>query len=204
MSAAQLAAFVLTLAAAFVVPGPAMLLTLRNTLTGGLSAGIATGAGLALVAAGWTAAALAGLGALFALVPWAYGAMKLAGALYLLWIAVQIWRDAGRPLGQADQPGRARLRRAFAMGLLVNLANPKSVLFAGAVLVVIFPAGLGLRDAGIVVGTHVLLEILGYGAIALILSRPAARAGYLRAKLWIDRAAGAVLGALGLRLLLSR
>lgn len=204
MTAAQLAAFVLTLAAAFVVPGPAMLLALRNTLTGGLAAGIATGAGLGLVAALWTAAALAGLGALFALVPWAYGAMKLAGAVYLLWIAVQIWRDAGAALGQSAHPGRARLGRAFAGGALVNLANPKSVLFAAAVLVVIFPAGLGLSDAVLVVAIHAVLEILGYAAIALILSRPIARAGYLRAKLWIDRAAGAVLAALGLRLLLSR
>jgi LysE type translocator. len=88
--------------------------------------------------------------------------------------------------------------------MLVNLSNPKSVLFAAAVLVVIFPAGLGAGDATLVVLTHFILEILGYTMIALILSRPAARAGYLRAKLWIDRAAGAVLAALGLRLLLSR
>ncbi|WP_334193741.1 LysE family translocator [Pararhodobacter sp.] len=204
MTAAQLAAFVLTLAAAFIVPGPAMLLALRNTLTGGLGAGIATGTGLALVAAGWTAAALAGLGALFVLVPWAFAAMKLVGALYLLWIAVQIWRDAGSPLGQGPSDGRRRWSRAFGSGLLVNLANPKSVLFSAAVLVVIFPAGLGFGDATFVVAAHFLLEILGYTLLALILSRPAARAAYLRAKLWIDRTAGAVLGALGLRLLLSR
>jgi len=204
MTTAQLAAFVLTLAAAFVVPGPAMLLALRNTLTGGLPAGIATGAGLALVAALWTAAALAGLGALFVLVPWAYGAMKLAGALYLLWIAYQIWRDAGAPLGHSDRPARRRLTRAFAAGALVNLANPKSVLFSAAVLVVIFPAGLAFGEAALVVLLHAALEVIGYTALALILSRPAARALYLRAKLWIDRAAGAVLAALGLRLLLLR
>ena len=204
MTAAQLAAFVLTLGAAFLVPGPAMLLALRNTLTGGLAAGIATGAGLALVAALWTAAALAGLGALFVLVPWAYGAMKLAGALYLLWIAVQIWREAGAPLGQSDQPARRCLTRAFAGGALVNLANPKSVLFSAAVLVVIFPAGLAIGEAALVVALHAALEILGYALLALLLSRPAARSAYLRTKIWIDRAAGAVLAALGLRLLLSR
>lgn len=204
MTAAQLAAFALTLAAAFVVPGPAMLLALRNTLTGGLAAGIVTGAGLALVAASWTGAALAGLNALFGLVPFAYGAMKLAGAAYLLWIALRIWREAGAPLGPTQAPGRRRLGRAFASGLLVNLSNPKSVLFAAAVLVVIFPAGLGPGDATLVVLTHFTLEILGYTLIALTLSRPAARAAYLRAKLWIDRIAGAVLAALGLRLLLSR
>lgn len=180
-----------------------MLLAMRNTLTGGLGAGIATGAGLGLIAACWTLAALTGLSALFALAPWAFGAMKLAGALYLIWIAFHLWRDAGAPLGEG-RAGRRRWGRAFVSGMLVNLGNPKSVLFAGAVLVVIFPAGLGLRDGAMVIAAHFLLELLGYALIALTLSHPAARAGYLRAKLWIDRIAGVVLGALGLRLLLSR
>ncbi|MBN8290651.1 LysE family translocator [Rhodobacter sp. NTK016B] len=203
MTGAQLLTFVLTLGAAFAVPGPAMLLAMRNTLTGGLGTGIATGAGLGLIAACWTLAALTGLSALFALVPWAFGAMKLAGALYLIWISIQLWREAGAPLGEG-QTGRRRWGRAFVSGMLVNLGNPKSVLFAGAVLVVIFPAGLSLRDGALVIGAHFMLELLGYALIALTLSHPAARGAYLRAKLWIDRTAGAVLGALGLRLLLSR
>ena len=61
-------------------PGPALLLAVRNTLTGGWAAGALTGCGLGLVAAGWTLTALLGLDAIFALVPWAYGALKIAGA----------------------------------------------------------------------------------------------------------------------------
>ena len=208
MTLAHLIAFNLALLAAFLSPGPAMLYALRNTLKGGLAAGIATGCGLALVAAGWTLAALMGLAALFVVVPWLYGAAKLAGAVYLIWIAVQIWRDARAPLADAAPdrgtgPARAALGRAFLGGALVNLANPKSVLFAAAVLVVIFPAGLGAGAAAVVVLNHLILEILGYGLIAWALSRPAARSGYLRARLWIDRLAALVLGALGLRLVAS-
>ncbi len=202
MSAAHLIAFNLTLLAAFLSPGPAMLHALRNTLRGGLWAGVATGVGLGAVAAGWTLAALMGLGAVFALVPWAYGALKAAGAGYLIWLAVQIWRDAGAPLAPVQAaPGRATLLRAAGGGALVNLANPKSVLFAGSVLVVIFPAGLSAGQAALVVANHFALEVLGYGLIAWALSRPAARAGYLRAKRWLDRLAALVLGALGLQLL---
>ncbi len=204
MTLAHLAAFNLALIAAFLSPGPAMLYALRNTLKGGLAVGVATGCGLALVAAGWTLAALMGLAAVFAVVPWLYGAAKIVGAAYLIWIAVQIWRDARAPVADsAPMPGRAAAGRAFLGGMLVNLANPKSVLFAAAVLVVIFPAGLGPAEVALVVTNHFLLELAGYGLFAWALSRPAARAAYLRAKTWLDRIAALVLGALGLRLLAS-
>ena len=204
MDAAHLLAFNLTLLAAFLSPGPAMLYALRASLRGGRTAGIATGCGLALVAAGWTAAALLGLSAVFAAAPWLYGALKLAGAGYLIWLAVMIWRDARAPLPQVAGKVAPALGRAFAGGALVNLANPKSVLFAGAVLVVIFPAGLSAGQAAVVVANHFVLEVAGYGLIAWALSRPAARAGYLRAKRWLDRLAALVLGALGLSLLVDR
>ncbi len=203
MTLAHVIAFNITLLAAFLSPGPAMLYALRNTLRGGLGLGIATGCGLALVAAGWTLAAFLGLQAVFALVPWAYGALKLAGAAYLIWLAWHIWRDAGAPLAAApDRPtGRVALR-AFGMGMLINLANPKSVLFAAAVLVVIFPAGLSAAEIALIVTNHLMLELLGYALIAWALSRPAARAAYLGARRWLDRVAALVLGALGARLAL--
>ena len=203
MTLAHVIAFNITLLAAFLSPGPAMLYALRNTLRGGLGLGIATGCGLALVAAGWTLAAFLGLQAVFALVPWAYGALKLAGAAYLIWLAWHIWRDAGAPLAAApDRPtGRVALR-AFGMGMLINLANPKSVLFAAAVLVVIFPAGLSAAEIALIVTNHLMLALLGYALIAWALSRPAARAAYLGARRWLDRVAALVLGALGARLAL--
>ncbi len=203
MTLAHVIAFNITLLAAFLSPGPAMLYALRNTLRGGLGLGIATGCGLALVAAGWTLAAFLGLQAVFALVPWAYGALKLAGAAYLIWLAWHIWRDAGAPLAAApDRPtGRVALR-AFGMGMLINLANPKSVLFAAAVLVVIFPAGLSAAEIALIVTNHLMLELLGYALIAWALSRPVARAAYLGARRWLDRVAALVLGALGARLAL--
>ena len=201
MTLAHVIAFNITLLAAFLSPGPAMLYALRNTLRGGLGLGIATGCGLALVAAGWTLAAFLGLQAVFALVPWAYGALKLAGAAYLIWLAWHVWRDAGRALPDvADRPtGRVALR-AFAMGMLVNLANPKSVLFAAAVLVVIFPAGLPPVQIALIVGNHLLLEVLGYALLAWALSRPVLRSRYLAARRWLDRLAALVLGGLAARL----
>jgi threonine/homoserine/homoserine lactone efflux protein len=152
------------------------------------------------MAALWTGAALLGLNAVFALVPWAYLALKTAGALYLLWIAVQMWCSAHQPVSDSARPGA----RAFLGGLLVNLANPKSVLFAGAVLVVIFPPDLNLGAKALIVANHLAVELIVYTLFAAFLSSAPARAGYLRLKPIIDRTAAVILGALGLRLLFGR
>ncbi len=200
MTAAHVLAFNLTLLAAMAAPGPALLYALRQSIAGGFAVGAATGAGLGLVAACWTGAALLGLQAVFALFPWAYLAMKVAGALYLLWIAVSLWRDAATPVRDSANPGA----RAFLGGMLVNLANPKSVLFAASVLVVIFPPDLGLADKALIVANHFIVECIVYAGFAAALSTPPARAGYLRLKPAIDRIAAVILGALGLRLLLDR
>lgn len=196
----HLLAFNLTLLAALAAPGPALLFAVRQSISGGMPVGLATGAGLATMAALWTGAALLGLEVFFRLFPAAFVVMKLAGALYLLWIAHALWRDARQPVGDGPLPRG----RAFANGLLVNLANPKSVLFAASVLVVIFPAGMTLGAKALIVGNHFVVELIIYSGFAALLSTRAARAGYLRLKPIIDRVAALVLGALGLRLLLGR
>lgn len=200
MEPAHFIAFNLTLLAAMAAPGPALLYALRMTVAHGFVAGAATGAGLGLVAAGWTAAALLGLEAAFALFPWGFAVLKGAGALYLIYIAVGLWRDARQPLADSPHPGR----RAFVGGALVNLANPKAVLFAASVLVVIFPPGLTLADKGLIVANHLCVELIVYALFAAALSTRAARAGYLGAKPVLDRLAALVLGGLGLRLILGR
>ncbi|ETX16573.1 lysine transporter LysE [Roseivivax halodurans JCM 10272] len=197
----HLLAFNLTLLAAMASPGPALLLALRTSLVQGPRAGIATGLGLGTMAAAWTAAALLGLEAIFALVPWAYLTLKVAGALYLLWLAAALWRDARTPLSES---GRSAGGQAFRTGLLVNLANPKSVLFAASVLLVIFPAGLAPHEKALIVANHLAVEWTLCSLFALALATPPARSGYLALKPVLDRVAAAVLAALGLKLLIDR
>jgi threonine/homoserine/homoserine lactone efflux protein len=196
----HLLAFNLTLLAALSAPGPALLFAVRQSISGGFAVGVLTGVGLGLMASLWTAAALLGLDVVFRLFPAAYFLMKMVGAAYLLWIAYTLWRDARRPVGDSPRPRG----RAFADGMLVNLANPKSVLFAASVLVVIFPADMGLGAKTLVVANHFAVEVIAYSSFAAVLSTPAARAGYLLLKPAVDRAAAVILGALGLRLLIGR
>ncbi|QTN35464.1 LysE family translocator [Cognatishimia activa] len=202
MEFTHIIAFNATLLAAILSPGPAMLMSIRASLSGGFRQGFTVGLGLAVMAATWTALALLGLDGIFTLFPWAYLTLKIAGALYLIWIAVQTWRNARKPLN--PEGVAARQGKSFLSGLSVNLANPKSVLFASAVLLVIFPQDITLADKAFVVLNHLIVEIICYAGFALLLSTPAARDSYLRAKTVMDRVAAGVMGALGVRLLLDR
>ncbi|WP_420014296.1 LysE family transporter [Sulfitobacter sediminis] len=196
----DLLAFNAVLIAAIAAPGAALLYFVKTTVASGRAAGIATGLGLGTAAALWTLAALLGLEAVFALFPWTYTALKLGGAAYLIWIAVQTWRHARMPLGDAPAPrGRAVLS-----GLLLNLGNPKSMLFAAAVIVVVFPQGLAPADIAVITLNHWLLELAFYAGFALLLDTGPARRGYLRLKPVLDRVAATLLGALGLRLILEK
>ncbi|WP_420013799.1 LysE family translocator [Tateyamaria sp.] len=200
LTLAELVAFNTVLLAALLSPGAAMLFITRATVTGGRTAGIATGIGLGMAAAVWTLAALLGLDVVFSLFPWAYTVLKVGGALYLIWIAIQTWRHANAPMGNAPLPrGRAVLS-----GMLLNFGNPKSMLFAAAVIVVIFPKGLAAIDIGFIVLNHLALELIFYTGLALALSTPQVRRGYLSLKPIFDRIAATLLGALGLRLILEK
>ncbi|MEQ8665189.1 MAG: LysE family translocator [Rhodospirillales bacterium] len=200
MELSHLIAFNLALGVAICSPGPALIYIIQSSLSGGRAVGFLTGCGSATAAAGWTLAALMGLDQLFQLFPWAYAGFKTAGALYLMVIAWRTWRNAHVPIEVRARPHA----RAYLGGLLVNLANPKAVLFAGAVLVVVFPPGLSLADKALVTANHLGVEIVAYGLFATLLNTRAVSARYLRLKPVFDRVAAAVLGALGVRLILDR
>ncbi|MEL6170443.1 MAG: LysE family translocator [Pseudomonadota bacterium] len=200
MELGHLIAFNLTLLASMAAPGPAFLYAIKQAITGGFRTGLAAGAGLGLIAAGWTAAGLLGLEIVFRLFPLAYTGLKIIGALYLLWLAWGIWKSASEPVSATAQVGK----RAFIGGVLVNLSNPKSVLFAASVLVVIFPADLTISEKALITINHFIIEVIVYSLIAAALATPAAQSGYLRLKPVFDRLVALLLGVLGARLLLDR
>lgn len=194
----HMAAFNLALFFAVAAPGPAFLICTQNSLQGGRRAGMTTGLGLGIVAGLWTLAALLGLDALFATVPQAYTVLRIGGAILVLLFAIFTWRSADAPISEVPH-GSAR--RAFAQGVILNLANPKSILFSAGVLLVIFPPGLSGAEMAVITLNHILLEVMVYAVLAWLLNRPIVRVRYLQLKPRIMRAMAIVLALLGLRLL---
>lgn len=196
----HLLAFNAALLVAVLGPGPAFVLCVQASLRGGRREGMLTGAGLAAMAGLWTLAALLGLETLFSVVPAAYTALRIGGALLILAFAVHTWRTARLPV---DATPPVSKRRAFLSGVALNLGNPKSILFAAGVLLVIFPPGLSPSEMALITANHVALEIVVYAALATLLNHPRVQHRYLAWKPAISRATALVLGGLGLRLLVT-
>lgn len=199
MTFLQLLTFNLALLAAIASPGPSMLYLIHTALTRGRKQACAAALGLGLVASGYTFLALLGLGAVLRAMPLAFGVLKALGALYLIWLAIRMWRAAPLPLATTGPSSRT----AFWGGICINLANPKALLFAGAVLVLIFPQRLDFWDQSLIVMNHLFVEVLCHSLLGLALGGGALRRGYHRAKPVLERGAALVLGALGIRLLTS-
>jgi threonine/homoserine/homoserine lactone efflux protein len=148
-------------------------------------------------------ACLLGLHAALLAVPSLYTALKVAGGAYLVYLGVRIWRGARQPLdANVDaSPSAARSPRAhFTLALVTQLSNPKAALVYASVFAAFMPATPSLGYKLAVAALVFAVEVGWYTAVAAVLSASEPRAAYLRSKLWVDRAAGAVLGALGIKL----
>jgi threonine/homoserine/homoserine lactone efflux protein len=124
-----LAAFTLAAFVLIFTPGPDMTLFLGETLRAGRARGMAAMMGASVGLLVHTLLAAFGLSALLAASATAFTVLKIAGAAYLLWLAAQAIRH-GSALTLAPGKGEQRpLMQVFALGLGVNLLNPKIVMF---------------------------------------------------------------------------
>ncbi|MEQ8667081.1 MAG: LysE family translocator [Rhodospirillales bacterium] len=115
------------------IPGPALLYTAAQTIARGRRAGYMAAAGIHLGCYPHVFAAAAGLSVLFAAVPVLYTVIKIAGAGYLVWLGVAMFRGEASP-GDLATPLPKSAGRAFAESFLVELLNPKTALFFVAFL----------------------------------------------------------------------
>lgn len=186
---------------AVISPGPSFLITARTAVaqsrTDGLKVALGLGAGTVI----WSSAALLGLNAVFHAVPVLFMGMKVAGALFLLYIAYMIFRHAAEPL-KIEATGE-RLANPFLKGFLTQIANPKVAVFFGSIFIAMLPANVPLWMVLALIAIVSFNEVWWYSVVALFFGAGPVRAFYLRAKAWIDRVTGLLLGVLGLRLLWS-
>jgi threonine/homoserine/homoserine lactone efflux protein len=127
--------FIGALAVVYALPGPDMALVLQSSGQKGIRHGLAVAAGLAAARALHVTLSACGAAALLKSAPWLFTAVRLAGALYLAWLAVQIFRaQPGGGEASAGTDADAGLRASMLRGLLGNLLNPKALLFCSVLL----------------------------------------------------------------------
>lgn len=129
MDAAVWLAFLAAALLIAVSPGPGALTSMGAGLRHGYAGALRAIAGLQTALLIQLGIVFAGLGAVLAASATAFLLVKLLGAAYLVWLGVRLWR--AQP-GAASAPGKESGRGLYLQGLLVNLGNPKAIVFMAA------------------------------------------------------------------------
>lgn len=124
---ATLALFSLAALTLAVVPGPAVLYIVAQSVHGGRGAGLVSALGVATGGLVHVTAAVIGLSAVLVASSEAFTVIRIAGAAYLVWLGIRtLLRRDDRIGGRRPEPD---LRRTYGRGVVVNVLNPKTALF---------------------------------------------------------------------------
>lgn len=200
----ELAWFALVALALVLTPGPNMIYCISRTLCQGRAAGMVSLGGVALGFVVHLLGASFGLSALLLAAPLAFTALKVAGALYLLWLAWQAVRPGGLSPFETRSLPHDPPRKLFLMGFMTNLLNPKVAMFylsffpqflhpeRGQVLLQSLSLGAVQIAVSLAINTVIIFFAAG---LAVFLNRNIA---WMRVQRYVM---GSVLGLLALRLL---
>ena len=188
-----------------VVPGPAVLYIVTQSIEHGRNAGLVSMLGVQAGALVHVAAAAFGLSALLVSSATAFNVVKYAGAAYLVFLGLRKLLARERFETTGERPPR-RLDRVFAQGVVVNVLNPKAALFFFAFLpqfVDVEAGSVGLQMA--LLGLFfILIAVVSDGLYALAAGTASdwlrGSRGFVRAERWVS---GTVLVALGVTAALS-
>jgi threonine/homoserine/homoserine lactone efflux protein len=132
-SSSTYAVFLATAIVLLLIPGPAVLYVVTRSIEMGRSGGLASVAGITTGTVAYVALATAGLSSLVLASTAAFDVVKYVGAAYLFLLGMR--RLLGRGLEQpGEEPVPRTRRRAYAQGIVVNLTNPKTIVFIFAFL----------------------------------------------------------------------
>jgi threonine/homoserine/homoserine lactone efflux protein len=160
-------------------PGPNMLLIMSTSARHGLRAAVIAMLGCMTALLAMMSISAAGLGALLQASPQVFEVLRLAGAAYLAYLGVKVWREpvedrstedgtpplAGAPSTAARSTHNSSIyRQAF----LVAASNPKAILFAAAFFPqFINPDAAKLPQFGILLATFTVIEVGWYFVYAV-------------------------------------
>jgi threonine/homoserine/homoserine lactone efflux protein len=175
-------AFLLASLVLAVTPGPVVIYVVTRSLVQGRRSGLVSVAGVALGNLGNALAASVGLAALFAISSIAFSVIKYAGALYLVFLGVQMLR-ASPVENSIAISATVSLKRVFRDGFVVALLNPKTTVFFAAFLPQFLSAGAPPMVQGMALGSlFVAIATITDSAYALAAgaAAPALRGNVIR------------------------
>ncbi|MCX5497380.1 LysE family translocator [Kaistia dalseonensis] len=200
-------ATLLAFAAAFFVfaasPGPDNMTIVARTITQGAASGVAYGAGTSVGILVFLALAAFGLSLIAAEMGTLMAVLRYAGAAYLVWMGIRLWR-AEPVVPDPAMVQRQSLLPTFATGVALNLGNPKMPLFYVALLPNIVGAHLAPRDVAELAMVIIAVEIVVVGGHVLLASRARRLLRDPKTVRTVNRVAGGTLVGAGVAVVAAR
>ncbi len=198
---ASLIAIALLHWAVLLVPGFNVVLLAQ--LAGGQSraTALAAVAGMTTATFVWASLAVIGIGAVFSTQPMLRQAAQIAGGLYLLYLAFNLWRS-GASVASVQQ-GTLSSSAAFRVGFMTSALNPKIALFYGSVFATALPPSPSWVHVASAVALVYFNSVVWHTSLAVAFSQKAVQRAYLRNFARLTKVSGAVVGAFGLRLIVG-
>lgn len=187
-----------------VSPGPSFVMVARVAVASSRSQAIGAALGMGAGGALFGAAALLGLQSIFHAVPAVYVALKVLGGIYLCYLGYLIFTSAKQPLPVTDSAKHAgTAHKSFWLGFTTQVSNPKTAIVYASVFAAFLPPHFSLAFAVALLVIVFIVEAGWYALVALLLSSSKPQQAYLSYKAWMDRTAGVVMFALGVKLVTS-
>lgn len=188
-------------------PGPSFILVARISMGASRADGVAASIGMGIGGILYTILALSGLQAVLTRVPDLYVALKVFGGLYLIFIALRIWRGANQPLDitEASESNHksATLKKSFLLAVTTQISNPKAAIVYTGIFAALLPANIPSIIYFVLPPLVFLVEAGWYFVVTMTLSSTRPKAAYLKSKSVFDRIAGGVMAFLGYKLITS-
>lgn len=166
MTLAVWLAFLLASLLIAITPGPGAVISMSTGIRHGYWSALSVIAGLQAAILIHLSIVGLGLGAVLAASELAFSLVKFVGAAYLVWLGIQKWRAPAIPVDTGLAP--VRRQGLFLQGLLVNLTNPKAVIFIGALVPqFVNPGAPALPQYSLIAATLCLTDILVMSVYAL-------------------------------------
>jgi threonine/homoserine/homoserine lactone efflux protein len=161
---ATLVAFAAVCVGMVLTPGPNMVALAALTLARGRGPGLAAVAGVTAGLAALGIMSAFGLQALLASYPLAWDLLRWGGAVFLVWLAIETWRE---PADSTEFNDRGSLALAFRDGLIINLLNPKAALVFVTLVPAFMAPGSGSSASILMISVYVLIATLVHTGIVL-------------------------------------
>ena len=183
-------------------PGPSFIFVAKTAVSKPFSEGIGVSIGLSIGAVFFTLLAIFGLYALFETVPFLYGIFKLFGGVYLLYLAYKIWKHSGESLSMDMKLEKSSkgFFKAMLFGFITQISNPKTAIIIGSIFAALLPKELPAYSELLLCLIAFSIDAIWYSMVVVLLSTKKSQKIYLQFKKYIDRVAGTLLAALGIKI----